>query len=624
MNSHDPKSRLTVMLGDRGVYVLCSALAIGACAASNGMSDSMRDTNNEVHNATHADVATLPAGGDAIVADSAGSAEPPTAVAPSTDRMSGDAPRGSRRPQTTVVDTTMSRGQELYVKYCALCHGENGDGGGKFAYLMNPRPRNFLEGRFKLATTENQIPSDEDLFRTISNGMPGSAMPPWAHLPKADIDALVAYVRRFHIDATREVLQQWVREGRIGEDELAEVLTERTTPGPALVVAPEPPFDEIRWFRGRRLYLENCASCHGADGEPVAEQVKFDEQGYPVPPRSFVQGIFKGGSQGHQLFARIWKGMKGTPMPASEGVYSGGEMWDIIHYVQSLMRQGAQERAQLKQRTFVAPRVRGSLPQSPLDSSWEQARPLYVGLTPLWWEEKRIEGLVVRALHNGEELAILLSWIDPTMDDSAVKHTEFRDAVAIQFSLSSDPPFYMGSAGEHGGVNIWMWKADRETNIERGYQDVDAAFPARVVDDYPERQAKTTDKLASQWLHAPINKHDPQFITAWGAGNLVADPTLKTPVECLVARGPGTLSGKPVDAQVVKGQAVYERGLWYVQLQRSMDPLLEHDHGTGGTSDERVFKPGDYLPVSFAIWNGSAGDRDGKKNISIWQKLVIE
>ena len=39
---------------------------------------------------------------------------------------------------------------------------------------------------------------------------------------------------------------------------------------------------------------------------------------------------------------------------------------------------------------------------------------------------------------------------------------------------------------------------------------------------------------------------------------------------------------------------------------------------------ERVFTPGDYMPVSFAIWNGQAGDRDGKKNISIWQKLVIE
>jgi DMSO reductase family type II enzyme heme b subunit len=90
-------------------------------------------------------------------------------------------------------------------------------------------------------------------------------------------------------------------------------------------------------------------------------------------------------------------------------------------------------------------------------------------------------------------------------------------------------------------------------------------------------------------------------------------------VECLVARGPGTLAGKPANVQVVEGKAVYERGVWYVQLQRTME--LPHEHGT---NDERAFRPGDYLPVSFAIWNGSAGDRDGKKNISIWQKLVIE
>ena len=45
---------------------------------------------------------------------------------------------------------------------------------------------------------------------------------------------------------------------------------------------------------------------------------------------------------------------------------------------------------------------------------------------------------------------------------------------------------------------------------------------------------------------------------------------------------------------------------------------------SAGSADERTFDSGDYLPVSFAVWNGSAGDRDGKKNISIWQKMVIE
>jgi hypothetical protein len=27
--------------------------------------------------------------------------------------------------------------------------------------------------------------------------------------------------------------------------------------------------------------------------------------------------------------------------------------------------------------------------------------------------------------------------------------------------------------------------------------------------------------------------------------------------------------------------------------------------------------------VSFAVWNGSAGDRDGKKSVTIWQELLV-
>jgi len=37
----------------------------------------------------------------------------------------------------------LARGRALFAKQCAICHGDQGDGAGKFAYLMNPRPRNF-------------------------------------------------------------------------------------------------------------------------------------------------------------------------------------------------------------------------------------------------------------------------------------------------------------------------------------------------------------------------------------------------------------------------------------------------------------------------------------------------
>jgi DMSO reductase family type II enzyme heme b subunit len=36
-----------------------------------------------------------------------------------------------------------------------------------------------------------------------------------------------------------------------------------------------------------------------------------------------------------------------------------------------------------------------------------------------------------------------------------------------------------------------------------------------------------------------------------------------------------------------------------------------------------VLQPGSTVPVGFAIWNGSAGDRDGKKSVTIWQELKI-
>jgi mono/diheme cytochrome c family protein len=552
-------------------------------------------------------------------------ADPVEAGAPK--QLTAPAAPGQDRTLTSATQDEftahLTRGQVLFAKQCVVCHGETGDGSGKFAYLMNPRPRNLKLGKLKLSTTQNQIPSDDDLLRTISRGMPGSAMPPWGHLPLADLRALVAYVRKINTDGIKTALESGIKDGTYKAEELETVLAERTQPGPPIVVPPEPVADDLRWFNGRRVYLEACASCHGQDGHPLVEAIKFDDEGYPDPPRSFVNGIFKGGMDGPGLYCRILKGMRGTPMPASEGNYSADEIWDLIHYVQSLARFGSQGRAQLAQGTLIAPGIDKALPSGPKDPAWNQARPLYVAMTPLWWTENRIEGLVVQAVHNTKELALRLSWIDPSPDEQAVRVDEFRDAVAIQFALSSDPPFYMGDSTKHGGVNIWMWKADRQKNIASGYQDVDAAFPDRVVDMYDECPIRSKDMSSVDWPHGAIAEHNSKYITAWGAGNLVADPNLKTPVECLVARGPGTLSGKPADVQVVQGQAVYERGVWTVQLQRQMQ--LPHDAEHSATeSDERVFHSGDYLPISFAVWNGGAGDRDGKKNISIWQKLVIE
>lgn len=86
-------------------------------------------------------------------------------------------------------------GQDLYQKKCAVCHGTEGKGDGPAAYLLYPKPRDFVSGKFKIRSTPT-LPTDEDLFRTITNGIPGTSMPPWAALSAQDRKALVSYVKR--------------------------------------------------------------------------------------------------------------------------------------------------------------------------------------------------------------------------------------------------------------------------------------------------------------------------------------------------------------------------------------------------------------------------------------------
>ena len=92
-------------------------------------------------------------------------------------------------------------GKAVYERKCLLCHGEKGDGKGASAELLVPRPRDFTKGLYKIRSTANKTPSDQDLFRIITDGMPGTSMPSWAVLPDKDRHHLVAYLKTFAPEA---------------------------------------------------------------------------------------------------------------------------------------------------------------------------------------------------------------------------------------------------------------------------------------------------------------------------------------------------------------------------------------------------------------------------------------
>ena len=248
------------------------------------------------------------------------------------------APAAALTAQGSEADDDL--GRQAFLRYCRECHGEDGDGLGKFSYTTGERPRSFQSGRFKLATTENTIPSDRDLEEVIRRGMPGTGMSAWGQVPEAEIAAMGRYVRGFSLDAIRGELDRAVAAGELSAAEADAEFARRTVPGPPIELPPEPPFDDERRARGERIYLEACASCHGPNGRRLRNDPMPDFEGNHTLPTNIVGGVFKGGNGSADIYSRLYLGMDGTAMPGYRDAYSKDELWDLVLTVERIIAEG--------------------------------------------------------------------------------------------------------------------------------------------------------------------------------------------------------------------------------------------------------------------------------------------
>ena len=224
-------------------------------------------------------------------------------------------------PQTLAVsvmsvpDTESQRqfGREVYEAHCVGCHGVRGDGAGGAATFLSPLPRDFTAGVFKFHTTPSgTLPTDGDLFRTITRGVRGTAMPTWHELSDKQRAAVIVYLKTFS--------KRW------HEDR----------PQTPLAVPPPPPATPTLLARGRALYAQaKCAECHGESGKgdgPSAGQLK-DDFDHPIAPADFTRGRFKGGSAVTDLYRAMTVGLDGTPMPSFADSMTDDERWAISYHV---------------------------------------------------------------------------------------------------------------------------------------------------------------------------------------------------------------------------------------------------------------------------------------------------
>lgn len=89
----------------------------------------------------------------------------------------------------------LNRGFRGYRRACASCHGDRGDGRGPAGRDLDPPPRDLTAGDFRRSSVPGALPSDEDLRRVVANGIPGTAMLPWAGVGAAEIDDICQYLK---------------------------------------------------------------------------------------------------------------------------------------------------------------------------------------------------------------------------------------------------------------------------------------------------------------------------------------------------------------------------------------------------------------------------------------------
>ncbi len=247
--------------------------------------------------------------------------------------------------------------------------------------------------------------------------------------------------------------------------------------------------------------------------------------------------------------------------------------------------------------------VPAATPEDPQDRAWNSAPEHVATLLLQDLVEPRLmtpstTQLRVRALTDGATIAFRLQWTDAT-EDAQAEPGRHVDACAVQIPLQvgGQPPApQMGELGS--GVEIVYWRADWQAWADGRQDDIRSIYPHAAVDHYPFQAPPLASKPDAQREMA-MRFAPPEFLATRRLG------PRKSPVEDLMAEGPGSLS--PAKQNTSTGKGIRTKDGWLVVLKRRLP------HGLAA---------GSRTQVAFAVWEGSHGEVGARKMRTGWIPLL--
>lgn len=492
----------------------------------------------------------------------------------------GDAAASDRpgRPMPPETPELLEKGRVIYFKRCSFCHGLQGDGEGPASPYMDPRPRDFTLGTFKFRTTQSgELPTNEDLFRTVSRGLSGTGMQAFDSdvikngLSEDERWAVIAYIKTFAPDFSDPSFDP-IKNGKLvtlPKDKVA--------------------FDAASIAKGKEIFEKTkCWECHGKLGRGDGQKAfdRKDDWGFPIRIRNVtLPWKIKAGNEVEDIFMRFSTGINGTPMPSFAKTLNETDRWYLANFIKSLQHK------EKDNQVLLVRKVEGDIPDAPDDPKWVAAEATDVRLTGQVvaaprWQNPSIEMATVKAVYNDKEIAFLIEWNDPFKDVTHAPDKEidvkevrapgafnsyikangmvprqlatFRDALALQFPAkppesAKKPHFVRGDSSSP--VHLWVWKSD-----------IDAAGGHAVE-----------EANARGWSQPPKIQAEEQ--------------------------------------QQIVSKATWDQGRWSMVMKRPLD--------TGDKNDVQ-FEPGRFIPMAVNAWDGSNGEHGMIMSLSTWRYVLLE